>query len=187
MLNVEETPFPTKMKIATLSIKQFTLHSLPLPFRKEIQKSLEERNRKGCSAVTDSRNRTAVYNRRHWEHAHWVDGMKLVRKEKLDFTLITITSSSSKGKKKLANICIPYLIAIHSAHTSSLKANRLWKSIFSCTDTCQIAARLIAQVLKHTQVENQSTLVSASTAPHLRIYMQWGRVGKHLLHPSLWR
>lgn len=177
LLNVEEIPDENCYLVSrTVHVTQRFL----LPFWKEIQKSLKERNRKGCDAVADNRNHTAVYNWRHWEHSYWVDGTKLVQKKKLDFTLITITSSSSKGEKKLANICIPYLIAIHSAHTPSVKANRLWKSIFSCTDTCQIAARLITQVLKHAQLENRSALVSASTAPHLRIYMQGGRAWENI-------
>lgn len=165
----------SQMKIATLSVKQSTLHRGSCCL---FGKRSKNHWKRGIGKVVMLWQTTETMLQSTTEGTENTPTGLMERslcRSKLDFTLIPITSSSSKGEKKLANICIPYLIAIHSAHTPSVKAIRLWKSIFSCTDTCQIAARLITQVLKHAQVENRSALVSASTAAHLRIYMQGGR------------
>lgn len=81
---------------------------------------------KGCAASADGRKLDCSLQLKLQRSCLQVAVMKLVQKGNLDFTSIIVTPSFTKGeRKKLANICIPYLIAVHSAHTPSLKASRL--------------------------------------------------------------
>lgn len=98
-----------------------------------------ERNPKGCPAVAESKARLQGTTQGTEEKpAGWCNETSAEQEVEFYFNhgyIIFAQGGVGVGVGESANICTLCLLVIDSAHVPSLKGSRLWKPVYSFTDT----------------------------------------------------